>query len=168
SEEHQAFIARVNEAINDIENTSGSEFVAGNDEFFDRLLVARDTLENHEDTHDFLQKAGVAHRLLEASIMATEDVGSNIASIKDSLNQAKTFLVAHVNDFGETDALANIRTNIDSVLANIENANNNEFTTATMVAIRDGIKQAFSDTIDHMNGDGHECLSGNHVECEQS
>ncbi|MCP4001360.1 MAG: hypothetical protein GY727_10665, partial [Gammaproteobacteria bacterium] len=168
SEEHQAFIARVNEAINDIENSSGSEFVAGQDAFFDRLLVARDTLENHEDTHEFLQKAGVAHRLLEASIMATEDVGANITAIKDSINQARTFLVAHVNDFGETDAIANIKTNIDSVLANIENVNNNEFSTDTIAAIRDGIQKAFSDTIDHMSADGHECLSGNHLECNQS
>ncbi|MCP4251833.1 MAG: FecR domain-containing protein [Candidatus Scalindua sp.] len=167
SAEHKAFIAKVNKAI-DIENSSDSEFVAGQDAFFDRLLVAKDTLESHEDSHDFLQKAGVAHRLLEASIMATDDVGSNIASIKNSLNQAKTFLVAHVNDFGETDALANIRTSIDSVLANIDNGNNNEFTTATIVAIRNGIKQAFSDTIDHMNEDGHECITGNHPECEQS
>ena len=92
---------------------------------------------------------------------------TNITAIADSVNQAKTFLVAHINDFGETDALANIKTNIDSVLANIENVNNNEFTTATLVAIRDGIKKTFSDTIDHMNGVGHECITGNHVECEQ-
>ncbi len=100
--------------------------------------------------------------------MATEDFGTNITAITDSINQAKDFLVAHVNDFGETDALANIKTNIDSVLANIENVNNNEFTTATMVAIRDGIKQAFSDTIDHMSSDGHECVTECHVECNQS
>ena len=93
---------------------------------------------------------------------------ANVVAIKDSLNQAKAFLVAHINDFGETDSLANIRTNIDSVLANIDNSNNNSFTTATIAAIRDGIKQAFSDTIDHMNGDGHDCLTGNHLECEQT
>ena len=52
-------------------------------------------------------------------------------------------------------------------LANIENVNNNEFATATMVAIRDGIKQAFSDTIDHMSSGGHECITGNHLECDQ-
>jgi hypothetical protein len=100
--------------------------------------------------------------------MATEDVSANITAIKDSINQAKDFLVAHVNDFGETDALANIKTNIDSVLANIENVNNHVFTTATMVAIRDGIKQAFSDTIDHMSTGGHECITDNHLECGQS
>ncbi len=87
---------------------------------------------------------------------------------RTTINQAKSFLVAHVNDFGETDALASIKTNIDSVLANIENVNNNEFTTATMVAIRDGIKQVFSDTIDHMNVGGHKCGSTNHIECAQS
>ena len=53
-------------------------------------------------------------------------------------------------------------------LANIENVNNNEFTTATMVAIKTGIKKAFSDTIDHMSSDGHECDTGNHIECNQS
>ncbi len=100
--------------------------------------------------------------------MSDGSVGANVSSIKNSLNQAKTFLVAHINDYGEADALANIRTNIDSVLANIDNSNNNSFTTATIAAIRDGIRQAFSDTIDHMNGDGHECLTGDHVECEQS
>ena len=168
SAEHQAFIAKVNEVITDMENISDSEFMAGRDEFFDRLWVARDTLAGHEDTTEFLQQTGVAHHLLEASVMATEDFGTHIASITDSINQAKTFLVAHINDFGETDALANIKTNIDSVLANIENVNNNEFTTATMVAIKTGIKKAFSDTIDHMSGDGHECPSGNHIECDQS
>ena len=168
SEEHQAFIAKVNEVITDMEDISDSEFLAGRDEFFDRLWVARDTLSNHEDTTEFLQKTGVAHHLLEASVMATEDVSSNIAAITDSINQAKSFLVAHVNDFGETDALASIKTNIDSVLANIENVNNNEFTTATIVAITTGLKKAFSDTIDHMSADGHECISDNHHECEQS
>ena len=169
SAEHQAFIAKVNEVITDMENiSSDSEFLAGKDEFFDRLWVARDTLAGHEDTTEFLQEAGVAHHLLEASVMATDDFGTNIASITDSINQAKTFLVAHINDFGETDALANIKTNIDSVLANIENVNNNEFTTATMVAIKTGIKKAFSDTIDHMSSDGHECVTGNHIECNQS
>ncbi len=168
SAEHQAFIAKVNEVIADIENISDSEFAAGRDEFFGRLWVARDTLANHEDTTEFLQQTGVAHHLLEASVMATEGVSTNITAIKDSINQAKGFLVAHINDFGETDALANIKTNIDSVLANIDNVNNNEFTTATMVAIRDGIKQAFSDTIDHMSSDGHECITGNHIECNQS
>ena len=168
SEEHQAFIAKVNEVINDMENISDAEFVAGKDEFFDRLWVARDTLTNHEDSAEFLQQTGVAHHLLEASIMTDEGIGSNITAIKDSINQAKTFLVAHINDFGETDSLANIRTNIDSVLANIDNVNNNEFTTATIVAIRGGIKKAFSDTIDHMSGGGHECINGNHLECEQS
>jgi len=167
SAEHQAFIAKVNEVITDMENISDSEFAAGRDEFFDRLWVARDTLADHEESAEFLQQTGVAHHLLEASVMATEDVSTNITAITDSINQAKGFLVAHINDFGETDALANIKTNIDSVLANIDNVNNNEFTTATMVAIRDGIKQAFSDTIDHMNADGHECITGNHIECNQ-
>ena len=166
--EHQAFIARVNEVISDLENSSESEFMAGKDEFFDRLWIARDTLANHEDTTEFLQETGIAHHLLEASIMTDQGISTtNITAIADSVNQAKTFLVAHINDFGETDALANIKTNIDSVLANIENVNNNEFTTATLVAIRDGIKKTFSDTIDHMNGVGHECITGNHVECEQ-
>ena len=165
STEHQAFIAKVNEVINDMENISDSEFMAGRDEFFDRLWVARDTLATHEDTTEFLQEAGVAHHLLEASVMATEDFGTNIASITDSINQAKTFLVAHVNDFGETDALANIKTNIDSVLANIENVNNNEFTTATMVAIKTGIKQAFSDAIDHMNTGGHNLCGNPELPC---
>ncbi|MBT5269953.1 MAG: hypothetical protein HOL70_10970, partial [Candidatus Marinimicrobia bacterium] len=155
SEEHQAFIAKVNEVISDMESISDSEFMAGRDEFFDRLWVARDTLATHEDTTEFLQEAGVAHHLLEASIMATEDVNANITDITDSINQAKSFLVAHVNDFGDTDALASIKTNIDSVLANIENINNNEFTTATIVAITTGIKKAFSDTIDHMSTGGH-------------
>ena len=151
SAEHQAFIDKVNEVISDMENSSDSEFMAGKDEFLDRLLVARDSLAGHEEASGFVQQAGVAHNLLEASIMTDEGIGTNITAIQDSLNQAKTFLVAHVNDFGETDAIANIRTNIDAVLANIDNVNNNEFTTATMVAIRDGIKQAFSDTIDHMS-----------------
>ncbi len=169
SAEHQAFIDKVNEVITDMENSSDSEFMAGQNEFLDRLWVARDSLASHEESAGFLQQTGVAHNLLEASIMADEGIGTNnISAIQNSLNQAKTFLVAHVNDFGETDALANIRTNIDAVLANIDNANNNEFTTATMVAIRQGIKQAFSDTIDHMNGDGHECGSTIHIECAQS
>jgi len=168
SAEHQAFIAKVNEVITDMENISDPEFLAGRDEFFDRLWVARDTLSNNEGTTEFLQKTGVAHHLLEASVMATEDVGTNIAAITDSINQAKSFLVAHVNDFGDTDALASIKTNIDSVLANIENVNNNEFTTATIVAITTGIKKAFSDTIDHMNADGHECITDNHHDCNQS
>ena len=169
SEEHQAFIAKVNEVINDIENSSVSEFMDGKDEFFDRLWVARDTLADHEESTEFLQQTGVAHHLLEASIMTDGGVGThNIAAIHDSLKQAKTFLAAHINDFGETDALANIRTQIDSVLANVENMNNNEYTTATMVAIRNGLKKAFSDTIDHMSGDGHECINGNHLECKQS
>ena len=160
SAEHQAFIDKVNAVITDMENSSGSDFVAGQDEFLDRLWVARDSLASHEESAGFLQQTGVAHNLLEASIMSDEGVGTNnISAIQNSLNQAKTFLVAHINDFGETDALANIRTNIDAVLANIDNANNNEFTTATMVAIRQGIKQAFSDTIDNMNG-GH-----SHPEC---
>ncbi len=165
SAEHQAFIAKVNEVISDMENVSGSEFMAGRDEFLDRLWVARDSLADHEDTTGFLQQTGVAHHLLEASIMTDRGIGTNIAAIKDSINQAKAFLVAHVNDFGETDALASIKTNIDSVLANIENVNNNEFTTATIVTIRDGIKQAFSDTIDHMNNNG--CNNSEHPECDQ-
>ncbi len=168
SAEHQAFIAKVNEVISDMENGTKSKVMAGKDVIFDKLWAARDSLAGHEDTAEFLQQTGVAHHLLEASVMATEDVSTNIASIKDSINQAKSFLVAHVNDFGETDALASIKTNIDSVLANIENVNNNEFTTATIVAIRDGIKQAFSDTIDHMNVGGHKCGSTNPIECAQS
>ena len=167
SAEHQAFIAKVNEVINDMENISDSELIAVKDEFLDRLWVARDTLAGHEETTEFLQQAGVAHHLLDASIMTDESLGGNLAAIHDSINQAKTFLVAHINDYGETDALANIRTNIDSVLANIENVNNNEFSTATIVAIRAGIKQAFSDTIDHMSADGHDCITGNHLDCEQ-
>jgi len=165
SAEHQAFIAKVNEVITDMENISDSEFMAGKDEFFDRLWVARDTLATHEDTTEFLQEAGVAHHLLEASVMATENFGTNITAITDSINQAKSFLVAHVNDFGETDALANIKTNIDSVLANIENVNNNEFTTATMVAIKTGIKQAFSDAIDHLNTGGHNLCGNPELPC---
>ena len=168
SEEHQAFIAKVNEVISDMENISDSELIAGKDGFLDRLWVARDTLADHEDTMEFLQQAGVAHHLLDASIMTDDSLGGNLAAIKDSIDQAKTFLVAHINDFGETDALANIRTNIDSVLANIDNVNNNEFTTATIVAIRNGIKQAFSDTIDHMSADGHDCITGDHLDCEQT
>ena len=165
SAEHQAFIAKVNEVISDMENGTKSKVMAGKDVIFDKLWAARDSLAGHEDTAEFLQQTGVAHHLLEASVMATEDVSTNIASIKDSINQAKSFLVAHVNDFGETDALASIKTNIDSVLANIENVNNNEFTTATIVTIRDGIKQAFSDTIDHMNNNG--CNNSEHPECGQ-
>ena len=165
SAEHQAFIAKVNEVISDMENGTKSKVMAGKDVIFDKLWAARDSLAGHEDTAEFLQQTGVAHHLLEASVMATEDVSTNIASIKDSINQAKSFLVAHVNDFGETDALASIKTNIDSVLANIENVNNNEFTTATIVTIRDGIKQAFSDTIDHMNNNG--CNNSEHPECDQ-
>jgi hypothetical protein len=123
SAEHQAFIAKVNEVISDMENGTKSKVMAGKDVIFDKLWAARDSLAGHEDTAEFLQQTGVAHHLLEASVMATEDVSTNIASIKDSINQAKSFLVAHVNDFGETDALASIKTNIDSVLANIENVN---------------------------------------------
>jgi hypothetical protein len=165
SAEHQAFIAKVNEVIADMENISDSEFMAGREEFFDRLWVARDTLATHEDTTEFLQEAGVAHHLLEASIMAAEDVNANITAITDSISQAKSFLVAHVNDFGDTDVLASIKTNIDSVLANIEGINNNEFTTATMVAIRDGIQQAFTDTIDHMSTGGHNLCGNPELPC---
>ncbi len=165
SAEHQAFIAKVNEVISDIENSSNSELVTGEDAFLDRLVVARGIVADHEDTTGFLQQTGVAHHLLEASIMTDRGIGTNIAAIKDSINQAKAFLVAHVNDFGETDALASIKTNIDSVLANIDNVNNNEFTTATIVAIRDGIKQAISDTLDHMNNNG--CNNSEHPECGQ-
>jgi hypothetical protein len=165
SAEHQAFVAKVNEVISDIENSSNSELVTGTDVFLDRLVDARGIITDHEDNTGFLQQTGVAHHLLEASIMTDRGIGTNIAAIKDSINQAKAFLVAHVNDFGETDALASIKTNIDSVLANIENVNNNEFTTATLVAIRDGIKQVFSDTIDHMNNNG--CNNSEHPECDQ-
>jgi len=84
--------------------------------------------------------------------MTRHGLTSNITAITDSLNQAKTFLAAHINDFGAVDALANIKTNIDSVLANIDNINNNVYSTSTLVAVREGIKQVFSDTIDHMNG----------------
>ncbi len=168
SEEHQAFIARVNEVISDIENSSDLEVVAGKDEFLDRLWVARDIVATHDDTTEFMQQTGVAHHLLEATLMTDGGIGTNITAIKVSINQAKIFLAAHINDFGETDALASIRTNIDSVLTNIDNVNNNEYTTATIMAIRDGIKQAFSDTIDHMNANGHECITGIHLECDQT
>jgi hypothetical protein len=154
SEEHQAFIVKVNEVISDMENISIDEFIEGKGALLDRLWVAREIVADHEETAEFVQQTAVAHNLLEAAVITNQGIGShNIASIQDSLTQAKSFLVAHINDFGEVDALANIKTNIDSVLANIDNMNNNVYTTATLVAIRDGIKQAFSDTIDHMNGD---------------
>ena len=156
SEEHQAFIARVNEVISDMDNISVSAFMEGRDEFLDRLWAARDIVTGHEETTEFLQQSAVAHHLLEANLILNEGINTtSIVAIQDSINQAKSFLVAHINDFGESDALANIKTNIDSVLSDIDNMNNNVYTTATLVAIRDGIKQAFSDTIDHMNGGGH-------------
>jgi len=153
SAEHQAFVARVNEVISEMDNISVSVFMDSRDEFLDRLWTARDIVTGHEETTGFLQKTAVAHHLLEANLVLNEGVNpTSLVAIADSLNQAKSFLVTHINDFGEVDALANIRTNIDSVLANIDNINNNAFTTDTLVAVRNGIKQAFSDTIDHMNG----------------
>jgi hypothetical protein len=153
SEEHLAFLAKVNEVISDMENISIDEFIEGKDVLLDRLWVAREIVAGHEETAEFIQQTAVAHNLLEAAVISNQGIGShNITTIQDSLNQAKSFLVAHINDFGEVDALANIKANIDTVLANIDNMNNNVYTTATLVAIRDGIKQAFSDTIDHMNG----------------
>jgi len=168
SEEHQAFVAMVNEVISDMENISIDEFIEGKDVLLDRLWVAREIVADHEETAEFVQQTAVAHNLLEAAVITNQGIGShNITAIQDSLNQAKSFLVAHINDFGEVDALANIKTNIDSVLVNIDNMNNNVYTTATLVAIRDGIKQAFSDTIDHMTGTNSLCGSAAHPECEQ-
>ena len=156
SEEHQAFVARVNEVISDMDNISVSAFMESRDEFLDRLWTAREIVTGHEETTEFLQQTAVAHHLLEANLIMNEGMNTtSITAIQDSLSQAKAFLVAHINDFGEVDALANIKTNIDSVLANIDNINNNVYTTATLVAVRNGIKKAFSDTIDHMTGHDH-------------
>ena len=152
SEEHQAFLAKVNDVISDMENISITEFIDSRDVFFDRLQSARAIVAGHEETTEFTQQTAVAHHLLEAAVMTRHGLTSNITAITDSLNQAKTFLAAHINDFGAVDALANIKTNIDSVLANIDNINNNVYSTSTLVAVREGIKQVFSDTIDHMNG----------------
>mgnify|MGYP003961574087 FL=1 len=153
SAEHQAFVARVNEVISDMDNISVSAFMESRNGFLDKLWTAREIVSGHEETTEFLQKTAVAHHLLEANLVLNEGVNStNLVAIADSLAQAKTFLTAHINDFGEVDALANIKTNIDSVLADIDNINNNIYTTDTLVSVRDGIKKAFSDTIDHMNG----------------
>jgi hypothetical protein len=145
--EHQAVIDEVDKVISDI-NTSIIK--PGTTDIFDKLRAAGDSLMVHEDTKGYAQHVGIAHHLLDSKIHADGGVEISLNSIEEGMNQAKTFLNEHINDFGDTTVHNDIMSQMDSILASISTVKNNVYDTATASQISSGVKEAFCDVIDHM------------------
>ena len=157
--EHQAVIDEVDEVISDI-NTSIIK--PSTTDIFDKLKTARDSLMVHDDTKGYAQHVGVAHHLLDSKILTDGGVAVNLTSINESMGQVKTFLDAHIGDFGDTAAHNDIRSQMDSILTNINTVKNN-YDNATASAISSQVKEAFCDVIDHMvHSDAGHSHEGHH------
>jgi hypothetical protein len=159
--EHQTFINKVDEAIGDIENNPDT---VSRIDIFDKLGAARDGLIVHADMKEPMQHTALAQHLLDSKIHADGGFAVNLTSIDAEMNQARAFLEEHINDFGDTTAHRDIRSQMDSVLTGIDTVKNN-YDTATASAISRGVKEAFCDVIDHMvHSDAGHSHEGHHEE----
>jgi hypothetical protein len=145
--EHQTFIDKVDEVVGNIESNPDSLSIT---DIFNDLEAARDSLINHDDVKEPMQHTAIAQHLLDSKMLTDGGFAVNLTSIDAEMTQAKAFLDAHINDFGDTIAHRDIRSQMDSVLTDIDNVKNNVYDTATASQISSGVKEAFCDVIDHM------------------
>jgi hypothetical protein len=110
-----------------------------------------------------MQHTAIAQHLLDSKMLTDGGFAVNLTSIDAEMNQAKAFLEEHINDFGETTVHRDIRSQMDSVLTNINTVKNN-YDTATASQISSQVKEAFCDVVDHMihSDEGHSHNHGDH------
>jgi sugar lactone lactonase YvrE len=161
---HDDFITAVDKVIDDIGTNISDPNTVDKMDIFKDLRDARDSLMVHADMKEPVQHASIAHILLDSKRLADDAIRLNLASIDAEMNQAKAFLDTHINDFGDTTVHRDIRSQMASIITNINTVKGNIYDTAAS-AISSGIKEAFCDVIDHMvhsdAGHGHE---GRHEE----